>query len=171
MKSNADKCHLLVNSNEKVTIKTGSHEIADTKREKLLGVHLDSGLSFNYHISDIFKKTSRKVCALARATSGMRLSKNRTHMNAFFKSQFNYCPLVWMRHSRENNNKINSFHDRCLRIKCHLMSFNALLEKDAFASIHERNNKTLTTEMFKVSKNLAPPQIHEIFKFKRPASL
>ena len=42
MKSNADKCHLLVSSNEKVTIKIGSHEIANTKREKPLGVHLDS---------------------------------------------------------------------------------------------------------------------------------
>ena len=34
MKSNADKCHLLVSSNEKVTIKIGSHEIANTKRQK-----------------------------------------------------------------------------------------------------------------------------------------
>ena len=49
--SNANKCHLLVSSNEKVTIKIGSHEIANTKREKLLGVHLDSGFSFDYHIS------------------------------------------------------------------------------------------------------------------------
>ena len=67
MKSNADKCHLLVSSNEKVTIKIGSHEIANTKREKLLGVHLDSGLSFDYHISEICKKES-KVFALAIIT-------------------------------------------------------------------------------------------------------
>ena len=33
-------------------------------------------------------------------------------------------------------------------------------------SIHERNIKILATEMFKVSKNLAPPQMHEIFKLK-----
>ena len=86
--------------NEKVTIKIASHEIAITKREKLLGVHLDSGLSFDYHISEICKKASRKVCALARVTSGMSLSKKRTLMNAFFNSQFNYCPLIWMCHSR-----------------------------------------------------------------------
>ena len=42
MKSNADKCHLLVSSNEKVTIKIGSNEIANIKREKILGVYLDS---------------------------------------------------------------------------------------------------------------------------------
>ena len=31
--------------------------MANTKREKLLGAHLDSSLSFDYHISDICKKT------------------------------------------------------------------------------------------------------------------
>ena len=112
MKINADKRNLLVSSNEKVTIKIGSYEIANTKRDKLLGVHLDSGLSFDYHISEICKKTSHKVCALASVTSGMSLSKKRTLMNAFFNSQFNYCPLIWMCHSRENNNKINSLHKR-----------------------------------------------------------
>ena len=168
MESNADKCHLLVSSNKKVTIKTGSHEIANTKREKLLGVHLDSGLSFDYHISDICKKASRKVCALARVTSGMSLSKKRTLMNAFFNSEFNYCPLIWMCHSRENNNKINRLHEKCLRIIYNYKrsSFNALLEKDGSVSIHEKNIKILATEMFKVSKNLAPPQMHEIIKLK-----
>ena len=50
MKSNADKCHLLAISNRKFKIKIGSHEIANTKREKLLGVHLDSELSVDYWI-------------------------------------------------------------------------------------------------------------------------
>ena len=97
MKSNGDKCYLLVNSNEKVTIEKGSHEIANTKREKFSGVHLDSGLSFDYHVSEICKKASRKVCALVRVTSGMSLSKKRSLMNAFFNSQSSYCQL--------NNNK------------------------------------------------------------------
>ena len=76
IKSNADKCHLLVSSNGKVTIKIGSHEIANTKREKPLGVHLDSKLSFECHISEICEKASRKVFAQARLISGMSLSKN-----------------------------------------------------------------------------------------------
>ena len=42
MKSNADICHLLVSSNEKVINKIGSHETANTKREKPLDVDLDS---------------------------------------------------------------------------------------------------------------------------------
>ena len=43
-------------------------------------------------------------------------------------------------------------------------SFNAILNKDGSVSIHERNIKILGTKMSKVSKNLAPPQMDEIFK-------
>ena len=45
-------------------------------------------------------------------------------------------------------------------------SFNALLEKDGSVSIHEENIKILATGMFKLSTNLAPPQMLEIFKSK-----
>ena len=45
----------------------------------------------------------------------MSLEKRRTLMKAFIQSQFNYCPLIWMLHSRTLNNKINRIHDRALR--------------------------------------------------------
>ena len=75
-------------------------------------------------------------------------------MNTFFYSQFNYCPLILMCHSCENNNKINRLHERCLRIIYNdkRSSFNALLEKDGSVSIHERNIEILAIEMFKVAK-------------------
>ena len=59
-------------------------------------------------------------------------------------------------------------HERCLRIIFNdkRSSFNALLEKDGSVSIHETKIKILAIEMCKVSKNLAPPQMHEIFKLK-----
>ena len=55
-----------------------------------------------------------------------------------------------MCHSRENNNKINRLHERCLRIIYNDMqlSCNALLEKGSSVSIHERNIKILAGEMF-----------------------
>ena len=36
-------------------------------------------------------------------------------MKTFIQSPFNYCPLVWMCHSRTLNNKINRLHERALR--------------------------------------------------------
>ena len=62
-------------------------------------------------------------------------------MNAFLNSQFSYCPLVWICHSRTNNRKINRIHERCLRIIYNdkQSPFSELLEKNGFASIHMRN--------------------------------
>ena len=65
-------------------------------------------------------------------------------MNAFFKSQFTYCPLIWLCHSREKNNKINRLHERCLRMIYNdkQSPFNVHLEKDGSVSINERNIKS-----------------------------
>ena len=46
----------------------------------------------------------------------MKLGKKRMLTNAFFNSQFNYRPVIWMCHSRALNNKINKLHERCLRV-------------------------------------------------------
>ena len=95
----------------------------------------------------------------------MNLSKRKILMNAFFNSQFSYCPLIWMCHSRIINKKINRLHERCLRIIYgdKQSSFKELLEKDSSVSIHERKVEILATEMDKVSKDMSPPQITELF--------
>ena len=46
----------------------------------------------------------------------MNTMKRHTIMNAFISSQFGYCPLVWVFHSRMLNNRINKIHERALRI-------------------------------------------------------
>ena len=46
----------------------------------------------------------------------MELPERCILMNAFFKSQFDYCPAIWMFHSRTLNNEINRLYERCLRI-------------------------------------------------------
>ena len=72
----------------------------------------------------------------------MDLSKRRIVINAFFNSQFNYCPLIWMCHSRATNRKINGLHERCLRgiiYNDKQSSFKVFLEKDSSVSIDERN--------------------------------
>ena len=49
MKSNADKCHLLVSIKNTIKIKVGNFGISDCKSEKLLGVEFVK-LSFDDHI-------------------------------------------------------------------------------------------------------------------------
>ena len=82
---------------------------------KLLGVVFNSKLKFDKHIENICQKANnRKLNTLARVTNYMKLSKTRNLMNAFFKAQFSYYPVVWMFYSRSLNNKMNRLHKRCL---------------------------------------------------------
>ena len=88
-------------------------------------------------------------------------------MNAFFKSQFSYCPLMWMCHSRANNGRINRLYERCLRIihSDKQSSFEMLLEKDGSVCLHNRNLQILATEMYKIKNNvLSPLIVTELFE-------
>ena len=96
----------------------------------------------------------------------MNVSKKCILMNAFFISQFSYCTLIWMCHSRANINKINRLHERCLRIVFtdNQSSFETHLEKDSSVFIHNRNLQILATEMYKIKNNLSPPIIADLFE-------
>ena len=116
MKANANKCHLLVNSKEKVCTKIGPYNIERSEQQKLLGVLLDNKTTFDKHINNLCAKASQKLNALCRVSSFMSTNKKRLVMKAFISSQFRYCPLIWMNYSRTLNNKINRIHERPLRV-------------------------------------------------------
>ena len=52
-------------------------------------------------------KANQKFHALKRIAKYLDSNKLRILMKAFIELQFNYCPLTWMFHSRQLNNKIN----------------------------------------------------------------
>ena len=92
----------------------------------------------------------------------MSLEKRRTLMKAFIESQFNYCSLIWMLHSRTLNNKINHIHETVL--KTVYSSFNELLDEDSSFSIHQRNVQSLAIEIYKYLHGLSPAILNEVFK-------
>ena len=89
-------------------------------------------------------------------------------MKAFVASEFGYCPLVWMFHSRKLNSRVNKLHERALRIvyQDYTSSFTELLEKDNSTTIHNRNIQLLATELYMVKYTvigLSPLLMNEIF--------
>ena len=61
LKTNADKCHLLVSSNDVVNLRVSEYDVKNSECEKLLGVKFDNKLTFEKHITDICRKASRKI--------------------------------------------------------------------------------------------------------------
>ena len=165
MKSNDDKCHLIVANKNDVFITLGDEKITSTNSVELLGINIDNGLKFNEHILNILKKGNQKLHALARVSKYLTKDKLRIIMNTFIKSQFNYCPLIWMFHSRILNNKINKLHERALRIVYNEknLTFEELLQKDNSITVHDRNLCKLAIEMYKAKHCLSPLPMQELF--------
>ena len=85
LKGNADKCHFLVGTSQEVILNVNNFKIKNTDREKLSGIKIDSRLKFDQHITDLCRRASRKIHALARVTLFMTLSKRRLLVNSFLR--------------------------------------------------------------------------------------
>lgn len=165
-KLNPDKCKLLITKHaENVEIKIKNVNIVAEKSVKLLGIKIDNNLNFNEHVSSLCKKANLKLHALSRVSHIMNKDKLRLLLKAFIETQFAYCPLIWMFHSRMINNKINRLHERALRLvyKDSRLTFEELLRKDNSFSIHHRNLQKLTVEMYKAHNDISPSLMKSVF--------
>ena len=68
-KANVSKCRFFLSPYKPVTIKIKGSAIESSNSEKLLGVTIDSKLSFDNHITILCRKTSQKFRALSRVAS------------------------------------------------------------------------------------------------------
>ena len=165
MKANPDKCHALLSIAETKEIRVDDKVIENSRCEKLLGINIDSKLSFDNHVKKLCDVASAKLKALTRVAPYLDTCKKKLLMNAFFKSQFNYCPLVWMFHSRILNNRINRLHEKCLRLVYNdqLSSYEDLLITDGSTTIHQRNLQSLSIELYKRVNGMSPDLMKDVF--------
>ena len=110
-------------------------------------------------------KANRKLTILGRMSNYLSENKKKILYKAFFESQFKYCPLVWMCHSRQANARINRLHERALRIVYddHYSSFEELLIKDGSVKIHISNIQTLAIELYKIFNGHANDKFQELY--------
>ena len=162
LKANPGKSHILLSSKKPEIVCVDGISLAASSHEKLLGVIIDSELKFENHITEICLKVK---CSLPYIKFHV-IRKTQNLMKAFIESQFNYCPLIWMLHSRTLNNKINRIHERALRTvySDYNSSFNELLDKDGSLTIHQRNVQSLAIEIFKYLHGLSPAILSKVFK-------
>ena len=106
IRNNSAKSHILFSGNEVVSlvsVNIDNNAITSESKNDLLGLVLDSNLSFEDHINSLCEKECQKLSALARIVPYICLEKRKTFMKAFVTPQFGYCPLVWMFHNRDLN--------------------------------------------------------------------
>ena len=134
MKANSEKSHLIMSCAEATAAVIDGLAIDSSKTEVLLGITIDHKLKFDDHVNRLSKKASLKLNARARIAPFMNVSKKQIIMKSFIESQFEYCPLIWMFHSRGLNDNL----ERALRITYNdkSSSYGELLAKDRYVTIH-----------------------------------
>ena len=99
----------------------------------------------------------------------MNISQRRLIVNAFIMSQFSYCSLIWMFHSRSMEHRINRIDERTLRLiyrNQHQLTFKELLgKKKKSVSLHQRNLKTFATEIYKTKNKVSSEFVNSFFEF------
>ena len=119
MQANPEKFQSIVlcrNDNTNLRFNINGHVIEPSCTVKLLGVHLDKDLNFNYHVKEICKKASKQLNAMCRMSRFLSKDSLINVFNSFFMSNFNYCPLVWHLCGIGNTRKLEKLHKRALRI-------------------------------------------------------
>ena len=108
LKANPIKSHLLLNCND--TDKSAlieNNRIFNENDVYLLGITFENNMMFEKHVSTLCARASQKLNALCRIACYMDINKRKLIMKQFILSQFGYCPLIWMCHSRKLSNRRN----------------------------------------------------------------
>ena len=75
--------------------------LKDSKEVENLRITLDRSMGFNTHIKNICRKADQKPSVLFRISHFLDRGNKVLLYKSMTKSQFNYCPLVWMYCSRQ----------------------------------------------------------------------
>ena len=92
----------------------GEEILKNTKQKKVLGVTLDNKLNFATYLLNITKNANKKFDAVTRVQKYMTTDQKKLIFSSFVKSQFTYCPLIWMFCTKRSLRRINNIHKRCL---------------------------------------------------------
>ena len=116
-----------------------------SNQQKPLVLDIDTNLNFNEHISSLCKTAGNNPSALARLLNFTSFKQRCIILKNFIESQFAYCSLLWMSHSRRLNTKINHLHERSLRIvyKVNYSSCVDLLAKNKSVNIRQKQTLSL----------------------------
>ncbi len=126
---------------------------------KLLGCYLDKKLTFENHVSHLCKKSAKQLNVLRRLSKVLDHEGLLKIYDAFFASNFNYCPVLYHSCGKGNARKIEKLYERALKLVCNTQSstYQELLEKTSKTSMYNYRVSCVMEQVFKIMHSLYPP--------------
>jgi len=93
-----------------------NHASPECRAYKLLGIHLDEHLNFNFHTNFLSNKLTRSLFCMRRAKHILSLAALRSLYFAFIHSHLNYCAIILSSSSQQNFNRIKLIQKKAIRV-------------------------------------------------------
>ena len=131
---------------------------------KLLGVHLDSKLNFENHISHICKKAGNHLNVLKRLTKFINKNDRMAIFGAFILCHFQLCSVVWHFCRLGSMTKMEKIQERALRFVHgdYTSDYNGLLSISKLLSLKRGRERSIATLTYKIMHNLAPSYLKDV---------
>ena len=147
-----------------LSLTLGKSNIEQVKEHKLLGVTIDSGLSWNKHIEIMIKKLSRNIFLLYK----LRQFVEQKHLHLFFNAQImshlNYASTIWDGCSQDTFKKLNALHRRAVKQinSCQTTATDEKLRSLNILPLRKQLDLNKTTLIHKIYNNETPAYLTDI---------
>ena len=114
------------------------------------------------------RRASYKLHALRRIRKYLTLEKSKLLYNAFINNQFNYASIIWMFCRKQDYLAVEKIHYKALKMVYNSNEcYEELLIRNNEFSIHQKQLRTLATEIYKSLTDANPDFIKTIFQLKK----
>ena len=168
MKANPDKYQAIIFGNKAdnpSTLTIRGIDVSCQENVKLLGIYIDSTLSFQKQLRVVCKKASNQINAVMRLCNVLETNVKQDIYRSFIKSNFNYCPIIWIVSNIKNLTKLEKIQYRALKFVFNDFqnSYEDLLVKSKNLSVSVYIMHCIVTEVFKCLNELAPVYLQDMF--------
>ena len=164
------KLKTIPNPENCLNITVQGQKIEQVTRKRLLGVQIDSSLSWNDQVKKVRKTALFKISILRKIKKYLPLDIRKMFFNYYIRPHLTYCSSIWGQTTEKNLDTVNKLQKQTARL---------ILDKDYHS--HNPSNemfkelqwKTFPDSVqyqqallvYKSLNNLAPPYMNGMFKY------
>ncbi|MEW8547445.1 MAG: reverse transcriptase family protein [Candidatus Thiodiazotropha sp.] len=151
-----------------ISLKYNDFDLKITCSDKILGVHIDENLMWNDQFQFLTRKVSSNLWLLSQIRSYLSIEHRLLFYNAYIKTHFDYCSIIWGNSSNINLSKITKLQRRACKIilgseYTNLEEARARLKILSFdESVFLQKAKT----MYKIVYDIAPQYLSDLFQLR-----
>ena len=149
-------------SKPKINLMVENTIIEQVEEAKLLGVMIDSKLSWTAHIHKVVTKMNNGTAMVRRASTVLPYGSVKMVLQSLVLSCLDYCPQVWSAATKENLNRLQLAQNRAARLALRCPSrtnVNEMHKTLSWMTVDQRLVYSLTTFLFNLYHYGKPPKL------------